>query len=444
MELIVKTMQKVVPNSTCRGSARRGPIAPHSPPLELRSYISTGLIALCLGHPSVAQTTSRRAIQARTHQNGAAAAAFSAAIMALGTGSTDTDKSGHAYQYHHGNIAISSASAEEPKLQRFSQKLAMDYIERGAQAWTEQYNCVSCHTNGSYMLVRPLLLPQLGPPQKEIRDFFVSTLHQQLATDTAALRSDLGPAQVVYVAAGLAAWDAHVLKSLSPDTDQALGLMFKLQRDSGTWASNDCWPPFESSAFQLATVAAIAAGTAPGWLVKHNAGPLKPSIDRLIKFLRERPPLQGDYDRTALLWAASEFPHLLDWERKQDLIEMVWKHQRPDGGWSIRSFALPEQWGKGNRAVKPRSEPDFSGPPSDGHMTGLAIVTLRKAGVPSDDLRIRRGVSWLLHNQRSSGRWWTRSLNTDEWHFVTYSGTLYPLLALALCDAFPPLPESLH
>jgi hypothetical protein len=28
-------------------------------------------------------------------------------------------------------------------------------------------------------------------------------------------------------------------------------------------------------------------------------------------------------------------------------------------------------------------------------------------------------------------------LNRDGWQFITYSGTAYPLLALALCDALP-------
>ena len=79
-------------------------------------------------------------------------------------------------------------------------------------------------------------------------------------------------------------------------------------------------------------------------------------------------------------------------------------------------------------------EPEFTDPPSDGHQTGLAIVALREAGVPALDTQIQRGLRWLESNQRESGRWWTRSLNTDKWHFITYSGTAYPLLALALCD----------
>jgi squalene-hopene/tetraprenyl-beta-curcumene cyclase len=68
-------------------------------------------------------------------------------------------------------------------------------------------------------------------------------------------------------------------------------------------------------------------------------------------------------------------------------------------------------------------------------MTGLAIIVLREAGIPAGDPALARGVSWLQSNQRESGRWWTRSLNTDTFHYITYSGTAYPLLALALCDS---------
>lgn len=51
-------------------------------------------------------------------------------------------------------------------------------MEQGAWAWTGERRCVSCHTNGSYMVVRPLLTAQLGKPHEEMREFFVSTLHQ--------------------------------------------------------------------------------------------------------------------------------------------------------------------------------------------------------------------------------------------------------------------------
>jgi squalene-hopene/tetraprenyl-beta-curcumene cyclase len=214
--------------------------------------------------------------------------------------------------------------------------------------------------------------------------------------------------------------------------------MFKLQRADGDWTiSDDNNPPLESSRYQLATVAARAVGNAPGWLNQQRGTPVAAQVNRLEDYLRAERKLQGDYDRTDLLWAATELPGLLDAGEEQRLVEMIFSRQRHDGGWSIREFALPEEWGKGNRAEKLRAELEFPDPPSDGHMTGLAIIALRKAGIPANDPRILRGVSWLKTNQRASGRWWTRSLNRDGWQFISYSGTAYPLLALAMCDALP-------
>ena len=118
---------------------------------------------------------------------------------------------------------------------------------------------------------------------------------------------------------------------------------------------------------------------------------------------------------------------------------MIWKHQRDDGGWSIRTFAQVDEWSFGKyteqRTKRLLSDRDFKNPPSDGHQTGLAVIVLRDVGVSMKDKRIERAVKWLLANQRESGRWWTRSLNTDRHHFITYSGTCYPLLALAKCNA---------
>lgn len=342
------------------------------------------------------------------------------------------------YQYHHKDVTYLRPSADEPKIP-LTPKLALAYMEQGAEAWTNEWKCVACHTNGTYMVMRPLLPSQFGPPQRALRDFFVSTLREKLALDPSELRPEEDSTQEVYLAAGLAIWDAHVTHRLSPEASQALDLMFKVQRPDGDWTiSDDNNPPLESSRFQLATVAARAVGNAPGWLARQRGTPAQAKINLLQDYLRSERKMQGDYDRTDLLWAATEWPGLLDANRKNQIVAMIFSHQKADGGWSIRDFAKPEDWGKGNRAEKLRAELEFSNPPSDGHMTGLAIITLRKAGIPANDPRIRRGISWLLSNQRSSGRWWTRSLNRDGWQFITYSGTVYPLLALAMCNALPP------
>jgi squalene-hopene/tetraprenyl-beta-curcumene cyclase len=340
------------------------------------------------------------------------------------------------YQYIYGSIAISAASQKEDRLDKVSVRKAMDYLDQGAEAWNGVAKCVTCHTNGSYMAYRPALAEKLGKPSEKVRQFFKATLQQQLASPKKDLRRELGPTQVIYVANGLAQWDAHVTHRLSPQTRQALELMFEIQGENGAWAAPaSCWPPFESDSYQAATMAAQAVSAAPGWAAGLRDQRLVSGLERLKSFLRtESPP--HDYARVFLLWAASKMPDLLTSQQRQELIKLLWKHQRPDGGWSIRTFAAPEEWGSGNRAEKLRAERDFQNPPSDGHQTGLVITVLREAGVPSDDPRIRRGIQWLLTNQRVSGRWWTRSLNTDEWHFITYSGTCFALLALSSCDAF--------
>ena len=342
-------------------------------------------------------------------------------------------------QYEHEGILIPKAAADEAKLDKLSVPLAVKYLEEGTVAWNGQRKCITCHTNGTYMTVRPALTPKLGKPSEATREFFLATLKTFETEDRAKLKQSTRPAQVIYLAAGLSEWDAHVTKQLTPETEKALSLMFEIQLDSGTWGTLDCWPPYESDAFHEATVAAMAAATAPGWLMKvadAKDEKLLGTIGKLKTYLRTEPP-PHDYGATLLLWANSRLPGLVDDARKQELIAMLIKQQRDDGGWSIRTFSSPEKWGKGNREKKLKDEPEFSAPPSDGHMTGLAIIVLREAGVPATDARLQKGIAWLTSNQRASGRWWTRSLNTDASHFITYSGTAFPLLALQMCDALP-------
>lgn len=340
-------------------------------------------------------------------------------------------------QYEFKEIRIPAANADEPVREKFSLPLASKFLDQGALAWSGSRQCIACHTNGTYMVVRPSLSGILGEPPTQVREFFQAELQELFATKRDELRKSILPAQVIYAAAGLAEWDAHVTKSLSPETKQAISLMFELQLPSGTWGSADCWPPYESDAFHLATVAATAIAAAPGWLKEHVAGKELDAVERLKAYLRETTP-PHDYGRILLLRTATRMSDLLKPDQKKQLVEMIRAHQLPDGGWSIRTFAKPEEWGRGNRAKKLRGEPEFENPPSDGHQTGLALVTLHEAGIPLKDPSVQKGIQWLLKNQRVSGRWWTRSLNTDGKHFIVYSGTAFPVLALSLYDAIQP------
>lgn len=340
-------------------------------------------------------------------------------------------------QYEAEGISIPAASADEPTRGELSVEAAAKYLEQGSKAWIESRNCISCHTNGSYLQIRPALTPLLGKPDEGARRFFIDQLETFEKLPEEKRQASTTPAQIIYLVAGLSEWDAHVTKELSGETARALDLMFAVQRESGTWGSLDCWPPFESDAYHLATVAAMAAGTAPGWLEQQGHGEkTAQGVELLKNYLQaEQPP--HDYSRLLLLWAAARMPGVISDEKKGELVAMVLRHQREDGGWSIRSFAAPEAWGKGNRAERLRGESDLATPPSDGHLTGLATLVLLENGAAAEDPEIAKGLTWLKKNQRESGRWWTKSLNTDTWHFVTYSGTCYPLLALYKGKALP-------
>lgn len=77
--------------------------------------------------------------------------------------------------------------------------------------------------------------------------------------------------------------------------------------------------------------------------------------------------------------------------------------------------------------------PDAADPQSDPYMTGLAVVLLRRSGVPAEDGRLRRAIAWLKSEQRQSGRWWMHSLYRGNYHFTTYIATTKAMQALGMC-----------
>ncbi len=327
------------------------------------------------------------------------------------------------FQYVDGPTRIPAARENEPRLKHISYEKAIAYLDDGAVAWQNEHGCITCHTNGSYLLSRPVLSDRFGPPKPQVRAFFEAELRKARTKPT-----HLPPEQSVYLAAGLATDDAYVRKKLSDTTVDALRYMFSRQNDRGTWDWPTCWPPLEDSSYHGATVAAMAVGTAerisPG-IADDPA--IKAGSDRLKMYLAETGP-PYDYHRILLLWADCRWPGLLTPGQKLETIELIHRRQRDDGGWSLRTLGAWE-----SRHTRLVAESDRDDPPSDGHATGLAITVLREAGVRADDPHIRRGIAWLKSNQRESGRWWTRSLNNDQFGFITYSGTCYPLLALHAC-----------
>ena len=92
------------------------------------------------------------------------------------------------FQYAFQEIKVLRASAEEPLLDHVSVNKADEYLLAGATVWTKQKKCISCHTNGSYLLLRPALTNVLGEPDKNIRDFYLSVLDKRESEDPEKLK----------------------------------------------------------------------------------------------------------------------------------------------------------------------------------------------------------------------------------------------------------------
>jgi len=142
-------------------------------------------------------------------------AAIVAALLVTGCRAPDEPSASGEYQYEFGDVAIPKASADEPVLPAFSRHLAERYLEQGTRAWNGEHQCVTCHTNGTYMVTRPALTASLGKPPEATYDFFLHALDELRKEPPDRDDQSISPGQVVYVAAGLAEWDRHVSGKLS-------------------------------------------------------------------------------------------------------------------------------------------------------------------------------------------------------------------------------------
>jgi squalene-hopene/tetraprenyl-beta-curcumene cyclase len=228
---------------------------------------------------------------------------------------------------------------------------------------------------------------------------------------------------VVATAVTLAFNDAQTTGRLHPLTRQALDRMWTLQKPDGGWNWLKCgWPPYEHDDYFGAVFAAIGVGFAPEGYAQTPQP--QPGLAKLRRYLKGNPP-PDLHHQTMLLWASTKLDGLMSPEQKQATIKKLLSLQHPDGGWCLPSLG---EWKRRD------DKPNDPAAPSDGYATGLVIYVLRQTGIPAKDAQLQRGLAWLSANQRVSGRWFTRSLNNDRFHYITHAGTGFALMALAACD----------
>jgi squalene-hopene/tetraprenyl-beta-curcumene cyclase len=336
----------------------------------------------------------------------------------------------------------------------WDQKAAAAYLDQRASWWMEwpkaardhETFCVSCHTAVPYALSRSALrkaLAEATPSENERRLLDNVTKRVRLWKEVAPFYSDAdrGVYKTVESRGTESVLNALILASndaqngpLSNDTRTALENMWAEQQTSGekkgAWLwlrfANEPWEADDSD-YYGATLAAVAAGMAPG---NYR---LQPEIQNNLKLLREylnrQCASQTPINRVVLLWASARLPGLLDSEQQKAITDEILRKQQPDGGWSLSS--LSSDWKRHDGTPQEVK--------SDGYATGLITFALQQVGIPRDDPHRQQALAWLAANQsKTEGSWLAYSLNKNKEHhmspgtalFMNDAATAYAVLAL--------------
>jgi len=235
---------------------------------------------------------------------------------------------------------------------------------------------------------------------------------------------------VVVVASGLTFNDMQTTGKLHEATRRALELMWKVQRDDGSWQWLKCgWPPMESDDHYGVTLAALIVGLAPEQYAETEAA--RAGLKKIRSYLEKNQPLSLHH-RAMIAWASRRIDGLMSDEQRAETLDELLALQRPDGGWSTPG--LLADW-KGFR--RKDGKPHDTGT-SDAYATGFVIVVARNLGEPTSHPQLQRGITWLLEKQRVSGKWFTRSPTKDSRHYISNFGTAFAVLALQSCDKLRP------
>ncbi len=319
-------------------------------------------------------------------------------------------------------------TAEEPIADTFSARKAARYLDTASLYWQKTRRCAACHTNMVYLFARPAL-NSVAKDSGEVRGLFEEYVTKRWKKAPPHEEQD-----TVVVPAGLVFNDVQTSGTLAPTTREALKVMWRFQRDDGGWGwRNDGFPPMEYDEHYGATLAALITGIAPdGYAQTEEA---IEGLKKIRVFLKNNPPLSLHH-RAMIAWTSCYVDDLMDGPQRAKTLDELLALQRPDGGWSTPG--LLADW-KGLKRMDGKPHDTRT---SDAYATGFVIVLARELGRPPEDPRLQRGIDWLLKNQRSSGKWYTRSTSRDKHHYISNTGSAFAILALQACGKLPGWPLS--
>ncbi len=337
-----------------------------------------------------------------------------------------------------------NAHAQSPtEREHWSPSAAQDYLESRSTWWLSwdeaalknQGVCLSCHTTVPYMLARAALRSPssltsdklLRSVQQRVRDWNQAEPYQP--SSPVASRGT----ESVLNALVLASEDKRLGRQTpSAETNQALAHLWTQQqrdqepRGAWTWFHFGLAPWESHSEYYGASMAALAIGTAPGYLGNFPSDDA-PRIAALREYLQTHFSKAKLHHRLVALWAARSWPGLFSDAQRQQALSETLKLQQADGGWSSVSLLA---WQRSDKSTIPTT--------SDGYAT--AVVLLAFQGNSSDEavtVALRRAVTWLDRNQRTTdGAWPAESMNSERTdaniaRFMRDAATAFALLALS-------------
>ena len=316
-------------------------------------------------------------------------------------------------------------TADEPIAGVFSAENAARYLDTSSLHWQKSHNCASCHGNMGYLFARPALSSVLKD-SGEVRG-----LYEEYVTKRWKEQPPQDAQEIVVVASGLAFNDLQTTGRLHPITRQALRVMWNSQREDGGWTWHKDYPPTESDEHYGVTLAALITGIAPDRYVETEEA--RRGLEKIRMFLKNNPPLSLHH-RAMIAWASCYVSDLMNNEQRAKTLDELLTLQRPDGGWSTPG--LLADW----KDLKRLDGKPHDTKTSDAYATGFTIIVARELSVSSNDTRMRRGIEWLLSNQRVSGKWFCRSPAKDSQHYFSDFGSAFAILALQSCDRLPGWP----
>lgn len=321
------------------------------------------------------------------------------------------------------------ANANEPKVPVASIAKASHFLETVSLKWTRQNKCGTCHTNLAHVMAEPFLVERDKATEKEIRDSLFDFL-ASYNPDTAKVPPELQRANNnilwnrLIIAGTFAMSDGEAGVAQDPRTLARFDQIWAMQNADGSFNYPKKALPFlEDDKDYVMAMVSIAASYLPA---EYLDTPVAASgLKKLNRYLAITPP-RDHHGELVLMRASLKAPELMTAAKRAELITRTLGLQRADGGWSVASLGdWPREDGGRN---------DKNGP-SDGYGTGFVLYTLCKSGVPSSTPAVQKGVAWLKANQRESGRWFTKSLWSDEMHnYVSTIGTAYAVMALRQCE----------